>query len=454
VPAELHRGWVPAADRPDPVSLIEAQDATRDPDLVPVRHGRMSVSPFAFFRGSAAIMAADLAATPIAGLDAQLCGDAHLANFGLFGSPERRLLFDLNDFDETLPGPVEFDLKRLCASLVVAARNNGLADPDAADAARTASRAYREAMKGFAGMGALEVWYASLDTAEIQESLGSIAKKVGSKDGRASQRLAKEAKARARASERKARSRTSLQAQSKLTELFDGSRRIIYDPPFVVPARELPDLYGLPVEELTHRLREQFRGYRRSLAPDRRQLLEQYRMVDMARKVVGVGSVGTRAFIALMQGVDDQDVLFLQVKEAQTSVLEPVVGKSQFRTSGERVVQGQRLMQAASDIFLGWTTSKVDGRHYYWRQLRDMKGSADIENLGAPGMRVYGGVCAWTLARAHARSGDPVALAAYAKGKAFDDAMADFAIRYADLNERDFEAFTKAIASGRLAAES
>jgi uncharacterized protein (DUF2252 family) len=414
----------------------------------------MSVSPFTFFRGSAAIMSADLADTPRAGLEAQLCGDAHLANFGLFGSPERRLLFDLNDFDETLPGPIEFDLKRLCASLVVAARNNGLTESDAADAARTASRAYRKAMKGFAAMGALDVWYASLDTAEIQDSIRTFAKQVSHSDQQASRHLAKEAKARAKASERKARSRTSLQALSKLTEVVDGSRRIIHDPPLVVPARELPQLYGLPAEELTQRLREQFRSYRRTLAPDRRSLLEQYEFVDMARKVVGVGSVGTRAFIALLQGTNDEDVLFLQVKEAQTSVLEPVLEKSRFRSSGERVVQGQRLMQAASDIFLGWTTSKADGRHYYWRQLRDMKGSADIENLGPDGMRFYGGVCAWTLARAHARSGDPVALAAYAKGKDFDDAMADFSVRYADQNERDFETFTKAIRSGRLDAEN
>jgi uncharacterized protein (DUF2252 family) len=453
-PASSHLGWQPAPDRPDPIGILEAQDATRDPDLVPVRHARMSVSAFTFFRGSAAIMAADLAETATGGLDAQLCGDAHLANFGLFGSPERRLLFDLNDFDETLPGPIEFDLKRLCASLVVAARDNGLAEADAAEAAKAASRSYRHAMRDFAAMSALDVWYASLDADEIQASIRSLTKRLESSDqDPADLQLAKQAKARAKATERKARSRTGLQAVSKLTEVVDGSRRIVYDPPLIVPARELPQLYGLTREELPQRLRDQFRGYRRTLAPDRRRLLEQYRFVDVARKVVGVGSVGTRAFISLLQGVDEEDFLFLQVKEAQASVLEQASRKSRFRTSGERVVQGQRLMQAASDIFLGWTTSKVDGRHYYWRQLRDMKGSVEIESLRSAGMRFYGETCAWTLARAHARSGDPVALAAYAKGKGFDDAMVDFATRYADQNERDFDAFTKAIASGRLTAE-
>ncbi len=455
VPADSHRRWVPAADRVDPVSIIQAQDATRDQDLVPVRHGRMSLSPFAFFRGSAAIMAADLGETPRAGLNAQLCGDAHLANFGLFGSPERRLLFDLNDFDETLPGPVEFDLKRLCASLVVASRHNGFTDADAVQSARAASRAYRHAMRDFAKLTSLEVWYASLDMERIQESVRTYTRDVESRskdqDVRDRARLARQ---KAKASERKARGRTGLQAQAKLTELVDGARRIIHDPPLVVPARELPRLYGLSADELRLAVQEQFRGYRRTLSPDRRLLLERYRFVDLARKVVGVGSVGTRAFIVLLQGAADDDVLFLQVKEAQTSVLEPVVGKSQYRTSGERVVQGQRLMQAASDIFLGWTTGKADGRHYYWRQLRDMKGSADIENLRPEGMRFYGETCAWTLARAHARSGDAVALAAYAKGKGFDDALADFANRYADQNERDFAAFTKAIDSGRLVAQA
>jgi len=480
-PPSSHWQWVPASDRPDPVALLEEQDITREPDLVPVRHGRMMVSPFTFYRGAAKVMAADLAATPVAGLDAQLCGDAHLSNFGAFASPERRLLFDLNDFDETLPGPFEWDVKRMAASFTIAARNNGFSKSDARAATQASVTAYREAMAGFAQMGTMDIWYSHLDEDELMRSARvavselageeAAAKKKDKKDKRAGQGKAakKQAKAEKRDAERekaaklaekraektlaKAHTRDSLQALSKLCEFVDGQYRIVSQPPIVVPSRDLAATYGLSADEATNVVHEQFRAYRATLQDDRRQLLERFQVVDMARKVVGVGSVGTRAFIVLLQGRDEQDPLFLQIKEATASVLEAYQPKSRYRQHGERVVAGQRMMQAASDIYLGWTKGLDVRRHFYWRQLRDMKGSAVVEAMVPLGLTFYARICGWTLARAHARSGDPVAVAAYlGDSDEFDKGITDFSVRYADQNEQDYQHFTDAVRSGRLLA--
>jgi uncharacterized protein (DUF2252 family) len=449
-PVSSHAGWAPATDRPDPVGLLEEQNVTREPDLVPVRHGRMLVSPFTFYRGGAKIMAADLDGTPTAGLQVQLCGDAHLSNFGVFASPERRLLFDLNDFDETLPGPFEWDVKRMAASFTIAARHNGFGKADTRAATLASVRAYREAMASFAAMGTLEIWYAHLDEDELMKGVRSAAKAATSKK---SAKAAKRAEKAAEKAAVKARTRDSLQALSKLGELVDGRYRIVSQPPIVVPARELAATYGMSAEEVQRALLEQFRAYRATLQDDRRRLLERFELVDVARKVVGVGSVGTRAFIALLQGRDQHDPLFLQVKEATASVLEGPLPKSRYKQHGERVVHGQRLMQAASDIFLGWTKGADVTRYFYWRQLRDMKGSADVESMVPVGLGFYAGICGWTLARAHARSGDPVAVAEYlGEDDQFDRSITDFSLRYADQNELDYEAFAKAIRSGRLEA--
>ena len=445
-----HSGWIPAAGRPDPVTLLVEQDATREADLVPVRHGRMVVSPFTFYRGAAKIMAADLKDTPTAGLSVQLCGDAHLSNFGVFASPERTLLFDLNDFDETLPGPFEYDVKRMAASFTIAARNNRFTKADARTATLASVKAYRETMAESAGMGTLNIWYAHLSEEELLQAIKHATRKTKTRKGK---RVRKTAEKDAEKEARKARTRDSLQALSKFAEIVDGRYRIVSQPPIVIPLRDLAPSIGRSVDELEQIIHEQFRAYRRTLPDDRRQLLERFEVVDMARKVVGVGSVGTRAFIVLLQGRDQQDPLFLQVKEATASVLEDHLPKSRYHQAGERVVQGQRLMQAASDIFLGWTKGAEAGRYLYWRQLRDMKGSAVIETMAPLALTFYGGVCGQTLARAHARSGDPVALAAYlGKKDWFDQSIADFAERYADQNERDYQAFASAIQSGRLEA--
>jgi len=469
-PLSAHAGWVPAAGRPSPVALLEEQDATREPDLVPVRHGRMMVSAFTFYRGAAKIMAEDLKDTPTAGLDAQLCGDAHLSNFGAFASPERRLLFDLNDFDETLPGPFEYDVKRMAASFVLAARDNGFSRAEARAAAQESAAAYRQAMAQFATRNTMDIWYASLDEADIDRVLrtaaenaevtkktgkpGKAAKKKDAAAGKEAQRQAKMAKLARKRVEKfsaKARTRDSLQALSKLGEMVDGQYRIVSQPPLVIPVRDMPP--DLVPEHLDQALREQFRAYRATLQPDRRHLLEQFEIVDVARKVVGVGSVGTRAFIALLQGRDETDPLFLQVKEATPSVLEAHLPRSRYRQHGQRVVQGQRLMQAASDIYLGWTRGVDVSRHFYWRQLRDMKGSVAIETMTPAGLAMYGRMCGWTLARAHARSGDAVAIAAYlGDTDEFDRAITDFSERYADRSERDYEEFARAVKDGRLTA--
>ena len=467
-PLPDHASWAPAVDRRDPVALLEEQNTTREPDLVPVRHGRMMVSPFTFYRGAAKIMAADLAGTPVAGLDAQLCGDAHLSNFGVFASPERRLMFDVNDFDETLPGPVEFDVKRMAASFTIAARNNGFTKADGRAATLASVAAYREAMAAFASMRTMDIWYAHLDEDQLLDAVGSAAAK-GAEHAKAAKKGSKEARKKAREQEElarlaqkrtvkaaaKAHTRDSLQALSKLGEMVDGSYRIVSQPPVVVPARDLAATYGLSSDEVTQAIGEQLRAYLTTLDHDRRQLLERFRVVDVARKVVGVGSVGTRAFIVLLQGRDADDPLFLQIKEATSSVLEEHLRKSRYRHQGERVVRGQRMMQAASDIFLGWTRGLDTSRHFYWRQLRDMKGSAVVEAMTPLGLPMYAQACGWTLARAHARSGDAVAMSGYFGGSdAFDKAIAGFSERYADQNEQDYEAFAKAVRSGRLEARA
>jgi uncharacterized protein (DUF2252 family) len=444
-----HSGWVPADDRPDPIALLEQQNATREPDLVPVRHGRMMVSPFTFYRGAAKIMAADLKDTPTAGLDTQLCGDAHLSNFGGFASPERVLLFDLNDFDETLPGPFEYDVKRLAASFTIAARNNGLTPAQARTASLASATAYREAMLRFAEMGTMEIWYARVSAQDVLDAVNAAARSLKGADKKQAKTIHKAATKSAE----KARTRDSTQALSKLAEHVDGRYRIISQPPVIVPSRDMPATYGYSVQEIEHMVHDQFRAYRATLRDDQRHLLERFEVIDMARKIVGVGSVGTRAFIVLLQGRDQQDPLFLQVKEATTSVLEDHLPKSRYRQPGERVVQGQRLMQAASDIYLGWTKGSEDNRYMYWRQLRDMKVSATVETMGPGTLAAYAGFCAATLARAHARSGDPVSIAAYlGKKDVFDHSIADFSERYADQNDRDYTAFCEAIRTGRLQA--
>ena len=455
-PPSIHSGWKPAEDRPDPVALLEAQNLTREQDLVPVRHGRMLVSPFTFYRGGAKIMAADLADTPVAGFHAQLCGDAHLSNFGVFASPERRLLFDLNDFDETLPGPFEYDVKRMAASFTIAARNNGFSKADTRAATMASVTAYREAMAEFAQMRTMDIWYASLDEDELMRSIRGVVAGTKDKKGKkekTDRKLAERAAKTAEKSREKAHTRDSMQALSKLAEVVNGKYRIVSQPPVIVPERDLAATYGLSAAEAEHAILEQFRAYRATLQEDRRHLLERFEVVDMARKVVGVGSVGTRAFIVLLQGRDATDPLFLQIKEATASVLEDRLGKSKYRQHGERVVHGQRMMQAASDIYLGWTKGLDVKRHFYWRQLRDMKGSALVESMTPVGLSFYGRICGWTLARAHARSGDAVAIAGYlGETDAFDNAITDFSRAYADQNDEDYEAFAAAVRSGRIQA--
>jgi len=426
--------YEPPAGRRDPVDILIEQGAARQQDLLPIRYGRMSLSPFAFLRGSAAVMAGDLAASPVTGLRVQAVGDAHLANFGIFATPERRLVFDVNDFDETLPAPWEWDVKRLAASVVVAAEDVGAGRAVAAAAARRVAQSYRTSMRGFADARTLDVWYAHVDMDEWIRTKGRQS------------RLAQNEKMLARA-----RTRTSLQVVGKLTEEVDGELRFKNLAPLVTPLRDL--FAGAEAERVRGMLRRGFAGYRKSLAPERRLLLDRFRGVDIARKVVGVGSVGTRCLISLFVGRDRHDPLVLQLKEATTSVLEPYAGKSAYRHHGARVVHGQRLVQVASDVFLGWCTLDHEDQHYYWRQLKDMKASIEIEALDARGFDRYVEACGWCLARAHARSGDPVAIAAYlGEGAGFDKAIAAFAAAYADQTKADWEALKAAIADGHLQA--
>jgi uncharacterized protein (DUF2252 family) len=427
------------------VALLEQQAASRVPDLVPIRYGRMLVSPFTFYRGAALIMASDLAATPDAGITVQCCGDAHLSNFGVFGSPERRLIFDINDFDETLPGPWEWDVKRLAASFEIAGRDRGYSPSDRRLVVMAAVREYRQGMRQAAQQSTLDVWYSHM---EIEEMLGWI--RTEDQD----RRLGK--KAGAVLDVAKARTRDNLRAFRRLTEQVDGDLRFVSDPPLLVPVEEL-----LLSDEARHRtersIRKLIRKYRKTLA-DEHHPLEEYRYLHTARKVVGVGSVGTRAWVILMMGVDKKDPLILQAKEAQPSVLEQFAGRSAYGHEGQRVVVGQRLLQTASDIFLGWQrVMDIDGRRrdYYIRQLHDWKGSAHVDTLQVSGALTYARMCGATLARAHARSGDWIAIAAYlGKGERFDRAVADFSSAYADQNERDYEALVRAVRTGRISAQT
>jgi uncharacterized protein (DUF2252 family) len=441
-PRSSHAAFDSSADRADPLELLERQATTRVPELVPVRYGRMLVSPFTFYRGAALIMAGDLAATPRSGLTVQCCGDAHLSNFGVFASPERRLVFDLNDFDETLPGPWEWDVKRLAASMLIASINNGHPVADQERAVLATVDAYRSAMHDFAAMNNLDIWYAHL---EIDAALREFR-------ARAKAKMIK----RTEKTLAKARTRDSMMAFSKLTEVVDGHVKIVDQSPLVVPISLLADRERDQLFDGLHLLLD---GYRDTLQPNRRVLIEQFQLADVARKVVGVGSVGTRAFIALMLGRDGDDPLFLQVKEAEASVLEGFVGRSEFSNHGERVVVGQRLMQATTDILLGWLhiDSGFDGvaRDFYVRQLKDWKGSAEIEQMVPQGLAMYGELCGWTLARAHARSGDPIAIAAYlGTNDSFARAILEFSSAYAEQNQRDYEVLTDAVTSGKITAET
>lgn len=434
-PRSSHAGWDPPASRRDPVDVLAEQDSTRIPELVPIRHGRMLASAFTFYRAGAAIMAGDLATTPSSGLQAQLCGDAHLSNFGGFAAPDRSLVFDCNDFDETLPGPFEWDVKRLAASLAIAGRDRGFSEGERRAAVLAGAREYREAMRGFASMRDIDVWYARLDVEGLLKRL----------EGRVAGKKVKEVQRNIE----KARRKNSLRALAKLTEPANGELRIKSDPPLITPIEELAG-----ERDAETYLTRVLATYRQTLADDRRHLVAGYRYVHAARKVVGVGSVGTRAWILLLLGRDSGDPLFLQAKEAESSVLEPYAGKSRFSHHGRRVVEGQRLMQAASDIFLGWV--RVDGfddrKHdFYVRQLWDGKGSAVIETMAPDDLAIYARACSWTLARAHARSGDRIAIGAYlGGGSTFDEAIADFAEAYADQNERDYATVREAADGGHL----
>jgi uncharacterized protein (DUF2252 family) len=446
-PRDSQAVFEPGPERPDPVALLEEQATTRVPELVPIRYGRMLVSPFTFFRGAALIMASDLSTTPRSWLHAQICGDAHLSNFGVFGTPERQLVFDCNDFDETLPGPWEWDVKRLAASIVVAARQRGFSKDVRTEAILGLGKIYRDSMRLMATMNNLEVWYSRVEIEPIVDIMQTQAAQGTKADVKMASTATKLVA--------KAHTKDSMKALDKLTYVVDGERRIISDPPLVVPVEELfADVDAERMIEVFHGV---VRLYRQSLATDRRHLLEQFTVSQMARKVVGVGSVGTRAWILLLHGPRQEDVLFLQAKEAEASVLERFVKKSQYNNHGARVVAGQRVMQASSDIFLGWQRAHgVDGidRDYYIRQLQDWKGSVDVDTAIPEGVKAYAELCAHSLARAHARSGDRIAIASYMGAKpTFEKALVRFAETYADQNERDYEAFAAACKSGRLHAE-
>ncbi len=446
-PRSTHGWWQRPADRPDPIALLEEQAESRVGELVPIRYGRMLVSPFTFYRGAALIMATDLAATPRSGITVQLCGDAHLSNFGVFGTPERQMVFDVNDFDETLPGPWEWDLKRLAASFEVGGRDRGFAAADRRAIVMAGVNEYRQRMRRSAGMRTLDAWYEHLEVGDLLDRVRDEQRRrrVGKVEVRGAERIVAEARAR-----------DSVRVVSKRTARIGGDLRFRADPPLIVPIEDLI----VPGSEWEHAeafIKKLLDSYRRTLGQEHHPI-EEFRYVHAARKVVGVGSVGTRCYILLLVGRNDRDPLILQVKEAQDSVLERFLGKSQYSHHGQRVVAGQRLMQAAGDIFLGWQRIKgFDGvsRDYYVRQLHDWKGSADVDSLRVPGATFYSRICGATLARAHARWGDRIAIAAYlGNGDDFDQAIADFAVAYADQNERDYEAFVDAVTSGRLTAQT
>ena len=441
VPRSAHAAWQPSGERQAPVELLLEQAAGREPELVPMRHGRMLASPFAFYRGTAPLMAADLAPTPHSGITVQLCGDAHLSNFGGFAAPDRELVFDINDFDETARGPWEWDVKRLATSIAIAGRELGLTAAERQQAVEGSVRSYREAMREFAALRNLELWYARLDVARLLSHAGD---QVSRRERTAFKRRIAGASAK-----------DHLRAMSKLTARVDGQLRIVPRPPRIVPVEELFPATTSDVVEAE--MRTMLRAYRRSLSVERRHLLEGYRYRHMARRVGGIGSVGTRTWIVLLTGRDSDDPLFLQVKQAGRSALEPYAGRGTARNHGQRVVAGQRLMQVDGDIFLGWLRAEgIDGtpRDYYVRQLWDWKLGAEIELMSPARLTVYGRLCAWTLARAHARTGDRIAIASYlGRASAFDRAVAAFAEVYADQNERDHAALADAVRAGRIAAE-
>lgn len=424
VPRRSHSEWNPPANRPDPIELLRHADQGRLTELLPIRYARMRTSPFGFFRGAAALMACDLAATPATGLRVQACGDCHVANFGGFGSPERQLLFDINDFDETLPAPWEWDVKRLAASIVLASRELGMKERRCADAARSVVQSYREHIREYAKMRALEIWYSHLDAAILVDEAKSVAAQ------RRWQRI-----------ERTAKRDTAVHVFPQITAVKNGQRRIVDNPPLIYHPPQFA--------ALSKRVQELFERYRRTLPEERRVILNRYHVRDVARKVVGVGSVGTRCDVALLMA-GKHDPLFLQFKEARESVLAPYAGKSRYENQGERVVTGQRMLQAASDVFLGWTRDD-DGRDYYFRQLRDMRMKIDLTKMSRQDWLEYIELCGWALARAHARTGDPARIAGYlGKGDAFDEAIEEFAVAYADQTERDHAALVKAIRAHRL----
>jgi uncharacterized protein (DUF2252 family) len=440
-PRRLHAEWEPAVDRPDPVDVLEAQARTRQKDLLPIRYGRMLSSPFAFYRGGPAIMASDLATSPTSGISVQACGDAHLVNFGLFASPERDLVFDVNDFDETLPGPWEWDVKRLAASVAIAARQKGLPRHRQRDVARLTVRGYREAMLGFAGLATTDLWYLHMSSDQLTDVAGQLEAEFGV-------RAPKLAPDRLRKIFARARARDSLGALAKLCQSDAETVRLASRPPLLVPMRQLSAVEG--ADGVAAGIRLAFDSYQANLGDDRRALLDQFEIVDMARKVVGVGSVGTRCYVVLLRGKSRDDVLFLQVKQAEASVLEPHLAASGYPNHGHRVVAGQRLLQALPDTFLGWSTAP-DGNDYYFRQLWDMKGEIDPSKLTPGGLGIYGALCGRTLARAHGRGGDEVAIAGYlGKANTFDNAVADFAVTYADVNDRDHQKLAAAVDAGTV----
>lgn len=437
VPREGHGNWSPVGGRPSPVDVITSQNGDRLGWLVPIRHWRMAESPFTFYRGAAKLMALDLASSPSTGIQAQICGDAHLSNFGFYGSPDRALVFDLNDFDETLPGPWEWDVKRLAASFAIAARNNEFGETDARELAVASTTSYRRRMRQLAEMGHLDVWYSRIDDQDILDAFEDDLTKKGRKASKKALR--------------KIRSRDSRHVLGKLAEQTEDGHRIISQPPLIIPLRDLKQVAGL--ETLESALSEAIADYLESVPDHLGVLLNRFRFVDFAVKVVGVGSVGTRCFIALFVGRDSDDPLFLQIKQATRSVLERHLPKSQYSNSGRRIVEGQRLMQAASDSFLGWIEHQSSGHHYYARQFKDMKGSAEVEDMGLDQLNRYARLCGWTLARAHARSADTQSIAEYlGKGDRFDQAIGDFAVHYADQNQTDYQEFKSAIDNNEIPA--
>jgi uncharacterized protein (DUF2252 family) len=425
LPRSSHATWQPPANRRDPIEILEESNQDRITELIPIRYGRMLRSPFTFLRGSAALMAYDFSTTPKTGIQVQACGDCHVLNFGLFATPERNLVFDLNDFDETHPAPWEWDLKRLVVSFVIAGRDNNLSDEDSQAAAIECVRSYREHLREYSRISPLEVWYTRIDAETLIE-------------------MAPDAKTKQRRQQitEKARQRVIEHLFPKLVGQVGGRHRFVDQPPILFHSAEA---------DMEERMREGLEDYRQSLSDERRVLLDRYRLEDFALKVVGIGSVGTRCFIALFFS-EDNHPLILQVKEARRSVLEPYTDKSQYDNQGQRVVMGQRLMQSSSDIFLGWARGRR-GYDFYVRQLRDMKFSVPLEGFSAGQLNLYAEICGWTLARAHAKSGDAATISGYlGKGDQFDQAMGEFALAYADQTEKDYAALVEAVRTGRVEA--